>query len=61
MTAEKIFEFDVTLLEILACPLTKQPLKFNEITNELISEAAGLAFPIIDGIPVLLTDHARKL
>jgi hypothetical protein len=49
------------LLQVLACPLTKEPLKYDEVNNELISEKAGLAFPIVDGIPVMLVDRARKI
>jgi uncharacterized protein YbaR (Trm112 family) len=49
------------LLQVLACPLTKEPLKYDEVNNELVSEKAGLAFPIIDGIPVMLIDRARKI
>lgn len=49
------------LLEILACPLTKQPLEYDKEKQELISRKAGLAFPIRDGIPIMLVDEARKL
>ncbi|MGA7324019.1 MAG: Trm112 family protein [Rhodomicrobium sp.] len=49
------------LLEILVCPVTKQPLKYDRQANELISEAAGLAYPIRKGIPIMLPDEARKL
>ncbi len=49
------------LLQVLACPLTKTPLEYDELNNELISEKAGLAFPIVDGIPVMLVERARKL
>jgi len=52
---------DPRLLEILVCPLTRQPLEFDRERNELISRAAGLAFPIRDGIPIMLADEARKL
>ena len=49
------------LLNILVCPVTKGPLIFNKETNELISKSARLAYPIEDGIPVMLQDEARKL
>lgn len=52
---------DKKLLEILVCPLTKTPLKYDQAKNELISHAAGLAFPIRDGIPIMLECEARKL
>ncbi len=52
---------DSKLLQILVCPITKGPLIFNKASNELISKAARLAYPIKDGIPVLLEDEARKL
>ena len=52
---------DPRLLEILVCPLTRQPLEFDREHNELISRAAGLAYPIRDGIPIMLADEARKL
>ncbi|WP_047548325.1 Trm112 family protein [Methylotenera sp. G11] len=52
---------DAKLLQILVCPVTKGPLIYNKTTNELISKAARLAYPIRDGIPVLLEDEARKL
>ena len=52
---------DLKLLDILACPLTKSPLILSDDKTELISKAAGLAFPIRDGIPVMLEDEARKL
>ena len=52
---------DPKLLQILVCPVTKGPLIFNKTTNELISKTAGLAYPIKDGIPVMLEEEARKL
>jgi uncharacterized protein YbaR (Trm112 family) len=52
---------DAKLLQILVCPVTKGPLIYNKTTNELISKSARLAYPIRDGIPVLLEDEARKL
>jgi uncharacterized protein YbaR (Trm112 family) len=52
---------DTKLLQILVCPITKGPLTYNKATNELISKSARLAYPIKDGIPVMLEDEARKL
>ncbi len=52
---------DPKLLEILVCPLTKGPLRYDAEANELISEKAGLAYPIRDGIPIMLVDEARRL
>jgi uncharacterized protein YbaR (Trm112 family) len=52
---------DPRLLEILVCPVTKQPLQYDRVHNELISRAAGLAYPIRDGIPIMLPDEARSL
>ncbi len=52
---------DPKLLEILVCPMTKGPLSYDEKADELISEQAGLAFPIRDGIPIMLVDEARPL
>lgn len=49
------------LLEILVCPLTKGKLEYHEEKNVLISHKAGLAYPIIDSIPILLVDEALKL
>lgn len=52
---------DAKLLQILVCPVTKGPLIYNKAKNELISQSARLAYPIKDGIPVMLEDEARKL
>ncbi|HEX6977932.1 MAG TPA: Trm112 family protein [Alphaproteobacteria bacterium] len=52
---------DPKLLEILVCPLTKGPLRYDPERQELVSEQAGLAYPIRDGIPIMLIDEARKL
>jgi len=54
-------EVDPKLLEILVCPLTKAPLRYDREAQELISEEAGLAYPIRDGIPIMLIDEARRL
>jgi uncharacterized protein YbaR (Trm112 family) len=52
---------DPALLEILVCPLTRTPLRYDEAAQELVSEAAGLAYPIRNGVPVMLPDQARRL
>ena len=52
---------DPRLLEILVCPLTKGPLIYDRALNELVSTKAGLAYPIRDGIPIMLADEARQL
>src|SRR3990170_4001670 len=52
---------DPKLLEILVCPLTKTSLDYDAQRQELISRAAGLAYPIRDGIPIMLPEEARKL
>jgi len=52
---------DSKLLELLVCPVTKGSLKYDKQANELISSSAKLAYPIRDGIPVLLEDQARVL
>ena len=54
-------EVDPKLLEILVCPLTKAPLVYDRAGAELVSEQAGLAFPIRDGVPIMLLDEARQL
>ena len=52
---------DPKLLEILVCPVTKGPLRYDAAAQELISDQAKLAFPIRDGIPIMLADEARPL
>lgn len=52
---------DPRLLDILVCPITKGPLQYDKARQELISRAAGLAYPIRDGIPVMLESEARRL
>jgi uncharacterized protein YbaR (Trm112 family) len=54
-------QIDPKLLEILVCPMTKVPLRYDADKQELISDQAGLAYPIRDGIPVMLIDEARQL
>lgn len=54
-------EFDRRMLEALICPVTQTGLRYDAERQELISRAAGLAYPIRDGIPVMLQDEARRL
>ena len=54
-------DIDQQLLEILVCPLTKGPLEFDRDKQELISRQAKLAYPIRDGIPIMLVEEAREL
>ena len=54
-------DVDPKLLEILVCPVTKGPLDYDAEAQELISRQAGLAYPIRDGIPIMLPDEARPL
>lgn len=57
----KSFSFDTSLLEILVCPVSKNPLVYDKEKNELVCSKSKLAYPIRDGIPVLLSEQARKL
>ena len=52
---------DPDLLAILVCPATRTPLRWDEAAGELISEAAGLAYPVRDGVPVMLVEEARRI
>jgi uncharacterized protein YbaR (Trm112 family) len=52
---------DPWLLERLVCPITRTPLRYDEAAGELISDAAGLAYPIRDGVPVMLVEEARRI
>lgn len=54
-------KIDPKLLEILVCPVTKVPLRYDAANQELISDQAGLAYPIRDGIPIMLVEEARKI
>lgn len=54
-------KLDPSLLEVLACPVTKENLVYDEKAGELISKKAKLAFPVRDGIPIMLIDEAREL
>lgn len=51
---------DPRLLEILVCPLTKTRLRYDAAAQELVSDAAGLAYPIRDGVPIMLVEEARE-
>ena len=59
--AETTRSIDPRLLEMLVCPLTKAQLRYDAAAQELISEEANLAYPIRDGIPIMLVDEARPL
>ncbi|CDL00570.1 conserved protein of unknown function [Magnetospirillum gryphiswaldense MSR-1 v2] len=59
--SERVAAIDPKLLEILVCPVSKGPLRYDAAANELISDKAALAFPIRDGIPIMLPDEARSL
>ena len=52
---------DPRLLDILVCPLTKVPLRYDRDRQELVSDRARLAYPVRDGIPIMLVDEARKM
>ena len=52
---------DHKLLDILICPVSKGPLEYDKVANELISKEAGIAYPIKDGIPVMLPEEARNI
>jgi uncharacterized protein YbaR (Trm112 family) len=59
--SEKPRTVDPKLLDILVCPMTRGPLRYDAAAQELISDRAGLAYPIRDGIPIMLADEARAL
>ena len=61
MAGQSSAQLDAKLLEILVCPVTKGPLHYDEDAQELISKDAGLAYPVRDGIPILLREEAREL
>ncbi|AXV16711.1 hypothetical protein CYG48_14040 [Neorhizobium sp. SOG26] len=58
---EKLSKVDPKLLDLLVCPLTKGRLSLKRDSNELVSERAQLAYPIRDGIPIMLVSEARKI
>ena len=59
--AREAGRIDPKLLEILVCPVTKGPLEFDAARQELVSRSAKLAYPIRDGIPIMLPEEARKI
>jgi uncharacterized protein len=61
MTERPASSVDPKLLEILVCPMTKGPLEYDREKQELISRSAKLAYPIRDGIPIMLPEEARQL
>ncbi len=58
---DRLSNVDPKLLELLVCPLTKGRLSYDRARNELISESARLAYPIRDGVPIMLISEARKI
>ncbi|CDN93522.1 Trm112 family protein [Agrobacterium sp. SOY23] len=58
---DRMSNVDPKLLELLVCPLTKGRLSYDRAHNELISESARLAYPIRDGVPIMLISEARKI
>lgn len=54
-------EVDPKLLEVLVCPQTRTPLRYDRERQELVSERARLAYPVRDGVPIMLIDEAREL
>ncbi|WP_016745820.1 Trm112 family protein [Rhizorhabdus wittichii] len=58
---DRTTRLDPELLAILVCPVTRTPLRYDEAAGELVSDAAGLAYPIRDGVPVMLVEEARQL
>jgi uncharacterized protein YbaR (Trm112 family) len=60
-SAETGADIDPKLLDLLVCPLTKGPLRYDRARQELVSEQAGLAYPIRDGIPIMLPEEARPI
>ena len=56
-----LIKYDRKMLEALVCPLTQEALEYNEEKQELISKSAGLAYPIRNGIPIMLPDEARLM
>ena len=54
-------EIDPKLLEVLVCPQTRGPLRYDRDKQELVSEGARLAYPVRDGVPILIADEAREL
>jgi uncharacterized protein YbaR (Trm112 family) len=61
MSARGRARFDEGLLDKLVCPLSRTPLRYDAVAQELVADEAGLAYPIRDGVPVMLIEEARKL
>ena len=60
-STKKKHSFNQSLLKILICPVSKKPLHWNPKKNELISKTSGLVYPIVDDIPILIKEKAKKL
>tara|TARA_Y100000590_G_scaffold446178_1_gene579492 strand:- start:839 stop:1033 length:195 start_codon:yes stop_codon:yes gene_type:complete len=60
-TKKKVRSFNKLLLKYIVCPVSKDPLEWDSKKNELISRSSGLVYPIIDGIPILIKEKAKKL
>lgn len=60
-TSAPLIDVDPRLLEVLVCPVTRGPLEYDRAKGELISRAAKLAYPIRDGVPIMLPEEAREL
>ena len=61
MTIGTVLRLDPALLVTLVCPATRTPLLYDAAAQELVSEAAGLAYPVRDGVPVMLLEEARQI
>ncbi|WP_291843702.1 Trm112 family protein [Maricaulis sp.] len=61
MSDTEIRDVDPKLLEILVCPVTRETLHYDRDAHELISKGAGLAYPVRDGIPIMLPEEARQI
>jgi uncharacterized protein YbaR (Trm112 family) len=59
--SENAPELDPRLVEILVCPLTRTPLRYDRVAQELVSDSAKLAYPVRDGIPIMLISEAREI
>lgn len=61
MTGDSAPDLDPRLLEILVCPLTRTPLRYDRVAQELVSDSAKLAYPVREGIPIMLISEAREI
>lgn len=61
MSEKQPAKLDESLLDILVCPVSKEPLSFDESAQELVCESSGLAYPVRNGIPVMLPEEAREM